>query len=423
MALLGAMSDIFGLGRPWSKVKDGMTDAQICEFYSFIADLWPVDVDHRHIMPSPDSALRALYLGENEPEMMLENVFRFCLYADQIVIVNPFDNPNVMAEKFNPIHHPSEWRLQTIRLVYHLMLLAPWIEAGLVVLIPDPGDFNRQLRVKTWELAGARLKGWHPSDQDLDQSAARQRALRALLLSPRSYWERMTREAAPEMSDEEVRKFLEHIEQERENDPLLPNDTLDRMPGQLMATRMGANLEMGMYICQATGAFPYTNVKFRWNEILGAQNLDATAQVWSPLTNAFQQLRFKFLDKVDSKFACSLRQDGRLEGFRSYMRKLWAVVGGEPDVNKSEALARDFRDELTQAHNQAKSEWDAIDRDLLKWAIPTLGGALASGAFSLALPVAGFAVAGIGEIIQAEMKRREFRRKVPMSVFIDLERR
>jgi hypothetical protein len=303
------------------------------------------------------------------------------------------------------------------------MLLAPWIEAGLVVLIPDPGDFNRQLRVKTWELAGARLKGWHPSDQDLDQSAARQRALRALLLSPRSYWERMTREAAPEMSDEEVRKFLEHIEQERENDPLLPNDTLDRMPGQLMATRMGANLEMGMYICQATGAFPYTNVKFRWNEILGAQNLDATAQVWSPLTNAFQQLRFKFLDKVDSKFACSLRQDGRLEGFRSYMRKLWAVVGGEPDVNKSEALARDFRDELTQAHNQAKSEWDAIDRDLLKWAIPTLGGALASGAFSLALPVAGFAVAGIGEIIQAEMKRREFRRKVPMSVFIDLERR
>jgi hypothetical protein len=274
MALLAAMSDIFGLGRPWNKVKDGMTNAQIREFYSFIADLWPVDVDHQHIMPPPDSALRALYLGENEPEMMLENVFRFCLYADQIVIVNPFDNPNVMAEKFNPIHHPGEWRLQTIRLVYHLMLLAPWIEAGLVVLIPDPGDFNRQLRVKTWELADARLKGWHPSDQDLDQSAVRQRTLRALLLSPRCYWEQKTRESAPEMSDEEVQKFLEYIEQERANDPLLPNDTLDRMPGQLMATRMGANLEMGMYICQATGAFPYTNVKFRWNEILGAQNLE-----------------------------------------------------------------------------------------------------------------------------------------------------
>jgi hypothetical protein len=28
---------------------------------------------------------------------------------------------------------------------------------------------------------------------------------------------------------------------------------------------------------------------------------------------------------------------------------------------------------------------------------------------------------GLGEIIQAEMKRREFRKKVPMSVFIDLD--
>ena len=217
---------------------------------------------------------------------------------------------------------------------------------------------------------------------------------------------------------------MEHIEQERANDPLLPNKTLDRMPGQMMAGRMGANLEMGMYICQATGAFPYTNVKARWKEILGARrDLDATAQIWSPLTNTFQQLRFKFLDRVDSKFACSIRKDGRLQGFRSYMRRLWNVVGGEPDPSKTEGLARDFRDELTQAFSQAQSEWDAIDRELLKWLGPTVGGAIATGAFSLALPTAGFAVAGIGEIIQAEMKRREFRRHVPMSVLIDLERR
>jgi hypothetical protein len=419
------MVDIFGLGRrPWTKVKDGMTDAQIREFYSFIADLWPVETDHRLIMPPPDSTLRALYLGENEPEMMLDNVFRFCLYADQILLVNPFDNPNVMAEEFNPIHHPGEWRLQTIRLVYHLMLLAPWIEAGLVVLIPDPGDFNRQLRVQTWNLAAARLKGWEVSDEDIDQSAMKQRAFRTFLLGSRSYLERMTREGNPRISDEQVRRVLDHIERERANDPLLPNETLDRMPGQMTAGRIGGNLEMGMYICQATGAFPYTNVKFRWKEILGArQDLDATAQVWSPLTNAFQQLRFKFLDNVDSKFACSLRQDGRLEGFRSFMRKLWNTVGGEPDPSKSERLARDFQDELTQAFKQAQSEWDAIDRELLKWATRTLAGAMAAGHFSPVLAVGGFTVAGIGEIIQRERKRREFRQKVPMSVFIDLDRR
>ena len=154
-----------------------------------------------------------------------------------------------------------------------------------------------------------------------------------------------------------------------------------------MATRTGANLEMGMYICQAIGAFPYTNLKFRWNEILSAGGkLDSTAQLWSPLTNAFQQLKFKFLDKVDPRFACSIRQDGRLEGFRSYLRRLWAVVGGEADPSRCDVLARDFGDELTQAFNEAKAEWDAIDRELLKWGVPTIGGAIATGLLSLNLP-------------------------------------
>ena len=192
----------------------------------------------------------------------------------------------------------------------------------------------------------------------------------------------------------------------------------------LFSARKMCSSEMGMYICQATGAFPYTNLKFRWKEILSArEDLDPTAQVWSPLTNAFQQLQFKFLDKVDSKFACSIRQDGRLEGFRSYLRKIWNSVGGEPDLGKSESLARDFRDELTQTYNESEAEWGAIDRDLVKYGGATVAGAIAMGKMSLGLPAAGFAIAGIAELIQTAMKKRAFRKRVPMSVFIDLANR
>src|SRR6266700_1219136 len=209
LALLAAAIEIFGLDRPWSKVKEGLTEARIRDFYVFIAKLWPVDTDQGIIMPPPDSSLSALYLGENEPEMMVQNVFRFCLYADQILLVNPFTNPNVMADEFNPILHPGERRIQTLRLVYQLVQLAPWIEAGVVILIPDPGDFNRELRVKTWDLATTRLKGWKPSEEDIDQSMIKERARRAFLLSPRSYWERKAREFDPGMSDEEVRNLVD----------------------------------------------------------------------------------------------------------------------------------------------------------------------------------------------------------------------
>jgi len=429
MALVEANAEIFGLQRPWERVREEMTDAQIREFYAFVADLWPVGSDPKEIMPSPDSSLRALYLGENEPELMLQNVFRFCLYADQIVVVNPFDNPNVVAEKFNPLYHPGEWRLQTIRLVFHLALLAPWVEAGLVVLVPDPGDFDRELRVKTWDLAKERLKGRTPSKGDIESSVMRHRAKQTLLLSPQRYLESKAREIFPHMSEQEVHKVLEDVERERERDLFLPKSTLDRMPGQMMAARTGANLEMGMYMCQATGAFPYTNLKFRWEEILGARNdLSSTAQLWSPLTNAFQQLKFRFLDKVDSQFACSVRRDGRLEGFRSYLRKLWTTVDGEPDASKAEGLARDFRDELTQAFNEAKAEWATIDRDLLKWGVPTLtsasvsaASAIATGNLSLDIAAAGFVVGGVAELVQSRLKRRAFRQKVPMSIFVDLD--
>ena len=420
IALLEGMYEIFDLKRPWQQVKEGMSDARIREFYEHVAVLWPSDTDPNLALPSPDSSLRALYLGENEPELVVENIYRFCLYADQIIVVYPFQNPNLIAEKYNPIPHPDEWRIQTLRVVFYLMLLAPWVYAGLVELIPDPGDFDRNLRVKTWDLAAERLKGWRVSKEDVDNSLIRVKAQRTFLMSPRDYLERKYRELKPDVSDEEVRKLLDYVERERASDPLLPNQTLDQMAGQMMSTNMGANLEMGLFICHATGAFPYTNVKFRWKEILNAQSLNETAQLWSPLTMAFQQLRFKFLEKVDSEFACSVRKDGRLEGFRSYLRKLWHELEGGQE---SEEKVREFRDELSQAYQEAQAEWNAIDRELLKFAVPKLGATLAGGLFSPAFAVGGFTAVGISELIQSHMKRREFRERTPMSVFIDLDRK
>jgi hypothetical protein len=432
ITLLNGAGEIFGLDRPWEKVKASLSNAQVKECFRFVADLWPSSTDVSEFLPEPDSTLRALYLGEYEPELMVENVFRFCLYTDQILLTNPFPNPNFIAEAYNPIAHPDEWKLQTLRLLCHLVILAPWIDDGLVVLIPDPSQYNRDLFVKTWSLASERLKGWRPSDEDIDQSMAKKRHFDTSLLWPREYWIRMLKEQEPKMSDNEVNSVADYIERQRRNHPLLPNETLDKMSGQMEMVHMGGNLEMGLYICQATGAFPYTNVKFRWKEILSArQELDSTAQVWSPLTNAFRQLQFKFLDKVDPKFACSIRRDGRLEGFRSYLRKVWNTVGGEPDLAKSQSFARDFRDELTQTYNEAQADWRAIDSDLLKWSIPKMAGglvgglatALATGKMALDLPAAGIAIAGVSELVQAAMKRRAFRKKVPMSVFIDLENR
>jgi hypothetical protein len=208
----------------------------------------------------------------------------------------------------------------------------------------------------------------------------------------------------------------------------LVDDTLDKMPGQMTATKIGTNLEMGLLICQNIGAFPYTNLRFRWKEILSVgKELDPKSQVWSPLTNAFQKLDFKFLNKVDSSFAVEMRNEGRLEGFRAYLRKVWTTVGGDIDLAKAETLALDFKDELASEYDKAKADWESIDRELMKWAVPAIAGivgsfgGIATGQLGIALPSAGFAINGVNELIQAHMKRKEFRKKTPMSVLIDLD--
>lgn len=386
---------------------------------------------HR-LLPEPGSALRALYLGEYAPEVIIQNVCRFGLYSDEIILINPFDNPNLIAEKFNPLVHPEEWIEETLKVLYQLMAMAPWVEKGFVTFIPNPGDFDRPLLMKTAQLAEQRTKGTPVTDRDVDESILKQHMMRKLLACPPDYIADTYREMKPAATDEEVAGLIDYVESERKRDPFLMDGTMDKLPAQFMTTRSGASLEMGMYICQAIGAFPYTNYRYRWNEILGArEQFDSTMETWTPLTKAFQNLDFKFLDSVDPNFALEMRTEQRLGGFRSYLRKVWNAVEGSPDPANADALARDFSDELTQSYQDAKKESSEIDIDLLKWVggggviagAGAAASALTTGGLSLALPTAGFVINSVAQLLQSTMKRRNFRKTVPMSAFIDLERK
>jgi hypothetical protein len=75
------------------------------------------------------------------------------------------------------------------------------------------------------------------------------------------------------------------------DDPLVLEQPLGQSfkRGQMIAMRGGANLETAMLMCAATSAFPYTNMRTRWHEILSAHDeLSETARVWSPFAKAFR---------------------------------------------------------------------------------------------------------------------------------------
>lgn len=144
IALVNAAFDIFGFarGRNWQDFKKNISGEQIREFYRVQAGLWRPDTDWAAIMPEPDSKLRGLYLGDIYPELILQNLVRFSLYSDQLFVINPVHNPWLMKGEYNPIENPEQFKADTLKVVWFLFNIAPWIDSGIVQLIPDPGDFN-----------------------------------------------------------------------------------------------------------------------------------------------------------------------------------------------------------------------------------------------------------------------------------------
>ena len=334
-------------------------------------------------------------------------------------------NPNCVAPKFNPIENPDQYKFDTLRTLYVIMLLEPWIRARRVRLIPDPGDFDYALRQATWESAEKRRAGMK---LDHDDPQFREMALRTRLQTfmpiPEDRLEDILRNEFPRADDKLIESFKLLIRHKRENDPIFVDQDYRQLgDGQMLFVRSGANLEMATYICQAVGAFPYTNMRVRKQEIIEAsKDISEVAKTWTPLSDAFQALKFEFLNNVDPKFAFEMREDGRLENFRSFLRRVWTELGGEPNQAKMDELVIAFSDELTHEYQGAKAEWEKIDQDLIKWGGTGVGAALISGSFMPSFwPVAGSFVLLVTELIKRHHKIKNYRKTVPMSVFIDLD--
>ena len=163
LVLIEALIDILGVKHhDWSEIKRDLTKDQVREFFKLVAGLWPHETKLAPLLPQPDQKLRGLFIGLQRPESILENVLRYSLYSDEIVIVNPFVNPNCIAPKYNPILRPDIHKAQFLKFASMPLQLSPWIASGIVVMMPDPGDFDYPLRKATWDSARERWKGKEP---------------------------------------------------------------------------------------------------------------------------------------------------------------------------------------------------------------------------------------------------------------------
>jgi len=430
--LYNAILEIFGFskGRGWDDFRKELTNDKIKELYGVVGSLWNPDTEIMSLMPKPSNKLSAFYSGTIDPRVIPLTVAGFSLYVDKIILISPFPNPRAMNKEYSPYHTPAQYKNDTIKNVFTMMQIMPLIDADIVEMIPDPCDFDPYFRHRIYKMAEARVKSRGPSKEDIEyaEKLRRDDFKRFMLNLPAESLKHQIKRALPDISDEEMEKFVEYAEKEQLADPLAPLQSLTpgKDGGQLQIFRMGGNLEMALYLAQATGSYVYTDVPYRWQEIQlaiikkpGKEDIDP----WAPVVQALSSVPFVIYFASDPRFWCRVKEKGILKEFISLYRRICTSVRNIKDPYAASAEAKELAFLINKMN--MRSIWSKIEKDYKKF---SKGISEQAPQYKLKIPAShlipanGLSTNGITQILLTHGSNTPYWDAVPLGAFLDLQK-
>jgi hypothetical protein len=328
------VEDILGLnaGKSWLDVQREISDDQVKRIYEAFGSLWPEDTDLPSLLPRPNKGiLRGVYLGISDPRLISAAILGWLPYFDEIVLAHPFVNPLRIRPEYSPTLSPSQYKEQTLKNVLFLLMLEPFIYAGYIHIIPDPGDFDAQFGEAVHQMAQERAAKWVRPIKGLtglQKAIAEDDARRAAFRRPEAFLRRLAREQMPEASNEQVDSVLAYAKSQLETDPyaLLQPIELGKTGAQLHSIK-GFALETGMFLASLTGSFVFTDIEIHWQQLhlhALAPGQDTNTD-WTLVTEALRHLALTI--ELDGQPLLEALRRGR---FKWPKRALGSVVEAIP---------------------------------------------------------------------------------------------
>ncbi|UVE18190.1 DUF4238 domain-containing protein [Pseudomonas sp. LS44] len=379
LMFIRAVRHILGLDsrKDWNDIRTELCDEHIVQIYKTLQGIWPPDTNFRELWPRPDPrTFRAVFMGCIDPRTVVASVLAWTSYFDEIIVLNPFQNPACIRPEYNPIHNPGQYKTQTLKNVLLLMFLEPFIEAGIVHLVPDPGELNYTFGKAMRYMAEAR--SGNPdlcrdetgflrrlADDDLDRAHAR---------LPHKALSNLIRRRRPELGEAEADQLAHDIQKSRADDPLALLQPVEQ--SQLMVCRCSP-LEFSMFMAQVTGAAVYTDLPVFWRQLNAAAQAGPSAACWERFTAATEQLPFALPD--DHQQALQLRTaDTFLDVRRVFRSLLGTLIAPEGDVAvQAEQLALEAEEAFAAAQERWRTEISPGFALRLRLSVPEGGAAYA----------------------------------------------
>lgn len=275
LALVGGINRILGLDQEqttWLDVRRNLSNDQVREVHKLFAALWPTDTQLIDLLPSPQNKRsRALYLGMMDARTLSTIVTGMLAYVDELVLVHPFVNANSLRPDFSPVHHPAQFRDQTLRNVFLLMVLEPGIRAGRIHLVPDPLDHDAGFRSEIKEITkrfGNEVK-LGPIDEALSRTLSHDEVMRAVKRLPpvklRAYIKQHIPAGSEQLTEGNIDSIVKLWKEEIKEDPFaLLDPPLSSDDGGEFKILKGFARETGLYVATLTGSIVYTDSDTQW---------------------------------------------------------------------------------------------------------------------------------------------------------------
>lgn len=317
-------------GKDWVQIRRELTDEKISKIYSLYEGLWPLETDLLALLPKPDGEPRAIYTGSIHPSLITDFVLAAPLYFGELILAHPFIHPGIIKKEMSPTGNPKSYRQEFLKTILFFLNVMPLVDLGLINLIPDPCDFDFNLRQQMMSMARARAPRFDPKEDHRLLKTIEEDSRRGIMLMPPDAMRRQLRKLKPDLDEDEVEAVMRASVRMREDDPLsvLQEGSLEggKDGGQMSMFKLVPNFEMTMYLAQATGACIVTDSPFRWREVQGAirRRYKAATPGLAPLVTDIERSKFAFPQSATDVVAAALSKTGA--GYPDLLRDLFKYL-------------------------------------------------------------------------------------------------
>jgi hypothetical protein len=358
-----AIQGILGLhdGASWENVRRALSDDQVRRIHEAFAGLWPEDTDLAGLLPRPHpKKLRSVYNGIADPRTIEAAVLGWLPYFDEIVLVNPFFLGNRMKSEFSPIDTPAGHKMQTLKNVLLLLKLEPFIRAGLVHLVPDPGEVSVALGQHVREVLTHRTSGWKPPKGGLHRllKLEEEEHRRFISMLPEASQRHYLTEQLPKADAAKIDRVIAYLKRQAQVDPYaLLQPLIVGDAGAQIQIYKGLNLESAMYLATLTGSVIHVDTDAHWEQLLiDAQPAGAPSQPsWAPVRQALAEITFPV--DLDSRRVAERLSVGERPPIHMLLRRLAHSVSVPGSVSTPHELAKQLR----QARGKVERKATRVD--------------------------------------------------------------